>query len=303
MGRHSRHAVPPAPPQAPGGHRGTRRHHPVRTGLLASSAAMAVGAVATSSGMLTGLSSQLSDTLHYAEGDPTGTQAEGTDVASAGSDSPSPLGGTTTAAPDPSATGGGAPSTGHPGRTAPASTSPGGARTTAKPAPTATRTAAPAPTPTRTTAAPTTPVVTTPPAPTALPTTPPASASVIQAARAQILSLVNQQRATAGCKPLSASSSLDGLAQAFSDDMAARGFFDHTDPDGKTPWDRAKALGISNLGGENIARGQADAQAVMDAWMNSPGHRANILNCDYTTLGVGIHYGPDGPWWTQDFGF
>jgi uncharacterized protein YkwD len=129
------------------------------------------------------------------------------------------------------------------------------------------------------------------------------STDALTAARAEILSLVNEQRATAGCKALTASSSLDQLAQNFSDEMAARGFFDHTDPDGKDPWDRAKALGISNLGGENIARGQADAKAVMEAWMNSPGHRANILNCDYTTLGVGIHYGTGGPWWTQDFGF
>jgi uncharacterized protein YkwD len=130
-----------------------------------------------------------------------------------------------------------------------------------------------------------------------------ASTDATVAARTTILSLVNDQRATAGCSPLTASSSLDRLAQAFSEDMAARDFFDHTDPDGNTPWDRAKKLGITNLGGENIARGQADAQAVMDAWMNSPGHRANILNCDYKTLGVGIHYGSGGPWWTQDFGF
>jgi uncharacterized protein YkwD len=85
--------------------------------------------------------------------------------------------------------------------------------------------------------------------------------------------------------------------------MAARGFFDHTDPDGATPWDRAEKAGISDLGGENIARGQADAAAVMEAWMNSPGHRANILNCDFKTLGVGVHFGSGGPWWTQDFGY
>jgi uncharacterized protein YkwD len=41
----------------------------------------------------------------------------------------------------------------------------------------------------------------------------------------------------------------------------------------------------------------------MEAWMNSPGHRANILNCEFTTLGVGVHFGPGGPWWTQDFGY
>ncbi len=122
-------------------------------------------------------------------------------------------------------------------------------------------------------------------------------------AESQVLSLVNQERARAGCSPVTADKELAGLAQQFSDDMARRGFFDHTDPDGDTPWDRARDAGIDDLGGENIARGQATAQAVMDSWMHSPGHRANILNCDYKTLGVGAHVGPGGPWWTQDFGF
>ncbi|MEU7074943.1 CAP domain-containing protein, partial [Streptomyces narbonensis] len=80
------------------------------------------------------------------------------------------------------------------------------------------------------------------------------------------------------------------------------GFFDHTDPDGDTPWARAEQAGVTGLAGENIARGQADAAAVMESWMNSDGHRANILNCDFTTLGVGVHFGDGGPWWTQDFG-
>jgi uncharacterized protein YkwD len=118
-----------------------------------------------------------------------------------------------------------------------------------------------------------------------------------------VLALVNQERSKVGCSPVTASASLASLAQNFSDDMAARGFFDHTDPDGRTPWDRASEAGVKGLGGENIARGQADAQAVMDTWMNSAGHRANILNCDYKTLGVGVHFGAGGPWWTQDFGF
>ncbi|MFF7197672.1 CAP domain-containing protein [Streptomyces sp. NPDC088197] len=294
MGRHSRHAQPAAPETGPRSHRGRRKHHPVRTGLLATSAAMAVGAVAASSGMLSGLTAG----LDYRQGDAGHTQADGpADPSRDGSDMPSPLGDST--APTPGQTTGspGTPSSGTPSK-------PGTMRSnTATPSRTATSPAA-APTPTRTTAAPTTPVPTTTAARTQPPTTAaPASADAVTAARAAILSLVNTQRASAGCSPLTASSSLDGLAQAFSEDMAARGFFDHTDPDGKTPWDRAKALGITNLGGENIARGQATAQAVMDAWMNSPGHRANILNCDYKTLGVGIHYGSGGPWWTQDFGF
>ncbi|GAA0693571.1 hypothetical protein GCM10010193_55260 [Kitasatospora atroaurantiaca] len=120
---------------------------------------------------------------------------------------------------------------------------------------------------------------------------------------AAVLALVNQERAKAGCAPLAADPRLDTLATAFSDDMAARDFFSHTDPDGRTPWDRAKTASIGYLGGENIARGQRTPEEVMAAWMNSPGHRANILNCHYTKLGVGVHEGTGGPWWTQDFGF
>ncbi|WNI18279.1 CAP domain-containing protein [Streptomyces sp. ITFR-21] len=274
----------------------------MRTGLLASSAAMAVGAVAASSGLLSGVAGK----LPYQGGAGGGTQAAGPVPTVPSGDIPSPLGESTTPA------GRGATTPTAPGATtapgSPSVSAPGGGTSASRPlaspggsAPAGTATPA-APTPTRTTAAPTTPVVTLAPARTT-PATAPASPDAVTAARAQILALVNDQRATAGCKPLTASSALDQLAQSFSDDMAARGFFDHTDPDGRTPWDRAKALGIANLGGENIARGQADAQAVMDAWMNSPGHRANILNCDYTTLGVGIHFAPGGPWWTQDFGF
>ncbi|MBJ3806454.1 CAP domain-containing protein [Streptomyces flavofungini] len=122
-------------------------------------------------------------------------------------------------------------------------------------------------------------------------------------AEAEVLALVNQERANVGCRPVAADPGLATLAGDFSADMAERDFFAHTDPDGATPWDRAEKVGIQDLGGENIARGQANAQSVMDAWMNSPGHRANILNCDYKTLGVGAHFAPGGPWWTQDFGF
>ncbi|MGB8941584.1 MAG: CAP domain-containing protein, partial [Streptomyces sp.] len=139
--------------------------------------------------------------------------------------------------------------------------------------------------------------------PKAPPTTSSKSPSAESMAEATVLTLVNQERAKVGCSPVSGDSALASLAGNFSSDMAERDFFDHTDPDGLTPWDRAEKAGISDLGGENIARGQANAQSVMDAWMNSPGHRANILNCDYKTLGVGAHFAPGGPWWTQDFGF
>ncbi|WP_328916453.1 MULTISPECIES: CAP domain-containing protein [unclassified Streptomyces] len=289
MGRHGRHAQPAAPQPGPASHRGRRKHHPVRTGLLASSAAMAVGAVAVSSGLL----STVTGGLSYQDGDGLGTQAGGP-APDSGSDIPSPLGGSTTPASGGTTTPAGSPSGSPSGKATP----------TASPRATPTRTATAAPTPTRTTAAPTTPVATRSAVRTSAPTTSASqSGDAISSARGRILALVNQQRAAAGCQALTASASLDTLAQNFSDDMAARGFFDHTDPDGRTPWDRADALGVTSLGGENIARGQADAQAVMDAWMNSPGHRANILNCDYKTLGVGIHFGTGGPWWTQDFGF
>ena len=128
--------------------------------------------------------------------------------------------------------------------------------------------------------------------------------SAMATAEAQILSLVNVQRAANGCAALTYSGPLTVLAQNFSAEMATRDFFDHTDPDGKTPWDRAAALGITNLGGENIAMGQQTPTDVMTAWMNSAGHRANILNCSYHSLGVGVHYASTGgPWWTQDFGY
>ncbi|WP_051966637.1 CAP domain-containing protein [Kitasatospora mediocidica] len=120
---------------------------------------------------------------------------------------------------------------------------------------------------------------------------------------ARVIALVNQHRRQAGCGPLTADRRLDSLAQSLSDDMAGRGFFDHTDPDGHSPWDRARAASIGYLGGENIARGQPTPEAVVTAWMDSPGHRANLLDCRFTTLGTGLHQGPGGPWWTEDFGY
>ncbi|WP_308188964.1 CAP domain-containing protein [Streptacidiphilus sp. ASG 303] len=170
-----------------------------------------------------------------------------------------------------------------------ASTSPVAAPTADAPA--AGSTATPAPTADAGTA----------PAPTAASTG--RSADSRAAVASAVLTLVNQERAKAGCSPVATDPHLAKLARDFSDDMAARGFFDHTDPDGRSPWDRAAAAGISYLGGENIARGQQTPEEVMDAWMNSPGHRANILNCDYKRLGIGVHEGAGGPWWTQDFGF
>ncbi|WP_443043847.1 CAP domain-containing protein [Streptomyces sp. NBC_00306] len=131
----------------------------------------------------------------------------------------------------------------------------------------------------------------------------PVSSSSEAAAEAEVLNLVNEERSKVGCSPVRTDAPLAKLSGTFSKDMANRGFFGHTDPEGDSPWDRAAQAGVNNLGAENIARGQADASAVMNSWMNSEGHRANILNCDYKTLGVGVHMADGGPWWTQDFGF
>ncbi|MFF9909033.1 CAP domain-containing protein [Streptomyces sp. NPDC013457] len=118
----------------------------------------------------------------------------------------------------------------------------------------------------------------------------------------EVVRLVNVERAAAGCKALTIDADLTEAAQEYTDDMAATGNFSHTGTDGSQPQDRIEAAGYTwSRSGENIAKGQADAAAVMDAWMHSPGHRANILNCDFTEIGVGVST-DGGPWWTQDFG-
>ncbi|MEU4169888.1 sigma-70 family RNA polymerase sigma factor [Streptomyces sp. NPDC026665] len=120
---------------------------------------------------------------------------------------------------------------------------------------------------------------------------------------AQVVALVNKERAAAGCGPLTEDPQLEDAAQAHSDDMAARNFFEHTNPDGVDPGKRITAAGYRwSTYGENIAKGQQTPESVMESWMNSPGHRANILNCSFKNLGVGVHKGSGGPWWTQDFG-
>ncbi|SDE29165.1 Uncharacterized conserved protein YkwD, contains CAP (CSP/antigen 5/PR1) domain [Blastococcus fimeti] len=130
---------------------------------------------------------------------------------------------------------------------------------------------------------------------------PPAPAPAGSDRATQVLALVNQERAAAGCRPLSADGGLAAVAAAHSADMRDRGYFDHTNLAGQSPFDRASAAGVSARA-ENIARGQSDPAAVMTAWMNSPGHRANILDCSLSRLGVGIADGGGGPWWTQLFG-
>ncbi|MGW6905081.1 sigma-70 family RNA polymerase sigma factor [Streptomyces sp. NPDC054940] len=119
----------------------------------------------------------------------------------------------------------------------------------------------------------------------------------------QVVALVNKERSAAGCGPLAEDTLLNKAALGHSEDMAARDFFDHTNPDGEDPGQRITAAGYRwSTYGENIAMGQQTPEAVMESWMNSPGHRANILNCSFKDIGVGIHKGSGGPWWTQAFG-
>ncbi|MEU6386421.1 CAP domain-containing protein [Streptomyces bauhiniae] len=280
------------------GHRRAKKAAtPVRTGLLGVSAAVALGTAAVATGAVPGLQ-------NYRLGGTSSGPGETVQAVGAPGNAASEQGGASGSADTPSTPG--SPVTGGGQRTAPASpapSAPASAPTSQAPAPAKPAPSKPAadpkpdpkPSESRTKAP--------APEPKTPQTSAPVAVSAQAAAEAEVLRLVNVERAKVGCTPVAANSALAGLAEAFSGDMAARDFFDHTDPDGATPWDRAAKAGITGLGGENIARGQSDAAAVMDAWMNSPGHRANILNCDFKTLGVGVHMATGGPWWTQDFGY
>ncbi|MCD7444115.1 CAP domain-containing protein [Streptomyces lincolnensis] len=277
--------TPDGGPRRSGSHRRRKRPAPVKTGLLGVSAAVALGTVAVATGAVPGLE-------NYKLGGGNSNSADQVQATGAPTNTPIEQGGTSGSAED-RETGGST------SRDAERSASP----TPSPSAPTATPTETPSKKPKENQGK--KPVTPPSKAATKAPekTTEPVTVSAEAQASAEVLKLVNQERAKVGCNPVAANSALSELAEAFSDDMAARGFFDHTDPDGASPWDRAAKAGITDLGGENIARGQADAAAVMDAWMNSPGHKANILNCDFKTLGVGVHFGSGGPWWTQDFGY
>ena len=119
----------------------------------------------------------------------------------------------------------------------------------------------------------------------------------------EVVALVNTARAEAGCDPVHADAKLTAAALAHSEDMVARGYFSHNTPDGASPWDRAKEAGYEVPTGENIALGQKTADSVMDAWLTSEGHRANILNCSSKAIGIGVAVDTAGTfYWTQMFG-
>lgn len=119
----------------------------------------------------------------------------------------------------------------------------------------------------------------------------------------EVLDLTNRERILNNLPTLAWHDEAAQVGFEHAVDMRVRNFFDHTNPDGIGPSTRLSNAGVAWWSmGENIARGQDTPQQVVDAWMNSTGHRANILNSNYTHLGVGVHIGPpQGPWWVQVF--
>lgn len=130
----------------------------------------------------------------------------------------------------------------------------------------------------------------------------PTESAISQQAQ-EVLKLVNEERAKQGLKSLKLSTTLTSIATVKSKDMAVNNYFSHTSPTYGSPFEMLQHFGVSyRSAGENIAAGQKNAQEVMNAWMNSSGHRANILNSSYTELGVGYYAGGSyGHYWTQEF--
>lgn len=120
---------------------------------------------------------------------------------------------------------------------------------------------------------------------------------------ARVVKLTNDARLKHGCVALRVDSRLTTAARAHSTDMARYNYFSHTGRNGSTFITRAKAAGYTSPSGENIAWGYRTADTVVTTWLNSAGHRANILNCGSKAVGVGLARKADGtPYWTQVFG-
>ncbi len=119
----------------------------------------------------------------------------------------------------------------------------------------------------------------------------------------QVVVLVNQERAKQGLAPLKDNWELSRVARYKSADMANNNYFSHTSPTYGSPFDMIKNFGINyRAAGENIAYGQQTAASVMSSWMNSPGHKANILSNNFTEIGVGVAKNKSGTiYWTQQF--
>lgn len=147
-----------------------------------------------------------------------------------------------------------------------------------------------------------------PAAPAPDPASPPVApaASVLAASFGdQVLALVNTERRKAGCAAVRLDPRLSAAALGHSSQMADKNFFSHTSNGGATFVDRIRAEGYPTPRSENIAAGNTTAAATMQQWMNSPGHRTNILDCRAKDMGLGAASRPGstfGTYWTQDFG-
>ena len=170
---------------------------------------------------------------------------------------------------------------------------------------TATRTNTPAPwfTPTHTASPTKTELVSTvPPPPTATDTPAPTAPAPCDpdgdgSFESALIGLINQERQARGLDQLSSQSQIATAARNHSADMACNGFFSHTGSDGTLPWDRASALGYNYSAiAENIFAGSSNAQTAYNAWMNSPGHRDNMLNPTYSEIGIGYRYLAGSPY-------
>lgn len=124
--------------------------------------------------------------------------------------------------------------------------------------------------------------------------------SSVAAYESEVIRLVNEIRRQNGLSALTANWELSRIARYKSQDMVDNRYFSHTSPTYGTPFQMIRAFGLSyRTAGENIAKGYPSPQAVVNGWMNSSGHRANILNASYTQIGVG--YVAQGNYWTQMF--
>lgn len=116
-----------------------------------------------------------------------------------------------------------------------------------------------------------------------------------------LVEFVNSDRAKAGCGAVTVNEKLTEAAQQHSQDLAHHQTLSHTGSDGSSFVDRYSRVGYSwSTAGENIASGHTTPESVMEGWMNSSDHRANILNCQFEEIGVGL--AQPGSYWTQDFG-
>lgn len=142
--------------------------------------------------------------------------------------------------------------------------------------------------------------VTPPQKPVEKPQTNESAAANVSATEQAVLDLTNAERKKAGLQPLRIDAALQKSAKQKSTDMATNHYFSHTSPTYGSPFDQMKQNGITyRSAAENIAMGQRSAQEVVTAWMNSAGHRQNILTSNFTHIGIG--YDANGQYWTQQF--